>query len=465
MKHMKIEYKLWLSFMVIALFTIAVAFGLTHYLHQKLYVDRQIDMLLSHGHALAQFYHQNKQKFEQQVEWSNASLQWKVIFTENPMLLSGQLPFDKEVGENLISFEERQSLLAGNEVVLVRRHEKFNQDILAVVLPLLQSEQLKGAVFLYTPLAEVYEPFRPLTFVIILLLLGLLSLLTIISRKMTRYLVGPIKRMMMVTKKIASGDFSERLNDSQKDELGQLAKSFNTMAATLEQIEYNRREFLSNVSHELRTPISYMKGFSDGVEEGIVKPEQYISVMKKETSRLERLVHDLLDLAQLEGETLPMSPTPIPFAQLIVDVLERFMIHLQELGIEVDLQLDEEIIVYGDSDRLEQVLTNLLQNAIKYGGDGKRIEIRLYATAQAVLQIQDYGIGIPEEDLPKVMERFYRVDKARTRKSGGTGLGLSIVYHIIKNHHGDISIHSQLNQGTTITIALPLLCAQHGRYL
>lgn len=457
MKNMKIEYKIWLAFMLIALFTIATAFGLTHYLHQKLYVERQIDLLLSYGRSLSLSYQTDEQAFQEQLAWSNDHMHWETIYTDNPMLLSGHLPFEKELGENLISFEERQSLLAGDELILVRQHEKFNQDILAVVIPLMEEEQLKGAIFLYTPLAEVYEPFRPLMITVILLLLGLLALIMFVARKITRYLVGPIQSMTRVTKKISKGDFSERLPDAQKDELGMLAQSFNAMASTLQQIEQNRREFLSNVSHELRTPISFMKGFSEGFEEGLVDSEQYMQVMKRETIRLERLVHDLLDLAQLEGDSLPMQPSPLPFAQLIIDVIERFSIELKEAEIEVVSELDDRIIIYGDADRLEQVVTNLIQNAIQYGGAGKRIDIRLSATREAVLQIQDYGIGIPEQDLPKVMERFYRVDKARTRKHGGTGIGLAIVYHIIKKHQGDIAIISKPHQGTTITITLPLV--------
>src|SRR5690606_16807464 len=193
--------------------------------------------------------------------------------------------------------------------------------------------------------------------------------------------------------------------------------AFNAMASSLQQVEQNRREFLANVSHELRTPISYMKGFSEGLAEGLIEKEKYISIMQKETSRLERLVNDLLDLAQLEGDSYPMKSSPISFAQVIIDVLERFELQCKEKNIQLVYELDEEIIVYGDSDRLEQVVMNVLQNAYQYSPNGNPIEIRLFEKGEkAVLQIKDYGEGIPSEDLPKVTERFYRVNKARTRK-------------------------------------------------
>lgn len=456
MKNMKLEYKLLLAFAFLIFVAIVSVVGLTQYLYQTFYVDRLVASLSAHGHALSEAYYQNKDNFLEKLEWSNESLEWKIIFTENPMLLSGNLPFDMEMDDHLISFEERQTLLSGNDLVLIREHEKFKQNILAVVIPLMKEKQLIGAIFLYTPLSAVYEPFRPLWTTIILSSFVLLILMLFVARKITNQIVKPLKQMTDVTKKIASGDFSKRVSISQKDEFGQLASAFNAMASSLQQVEQNRREFLANVSHELRTPISYMKGFSEGLAEGLIEKEKYISIMQKETSRLERLVNDLLDLAQLEGDSYPMKSSPIPFAQVIIDVLERFELQCKEKNIQLVYELDEEIIVYGDSDRLEQVVMNVLQNAYQYSLNGNPIEIRLFEKGEkAVLQIKDYGEGIPSEDLPKVTERFYRVNKARTRKDGGTGLGLAIVYQIVKKHHGDIFIESEWGKGTLVTIELP----------
>lgn len=457
MKNVKMEYKILLAFALLAFVTIASAVGLTQYLYQTFYVDRLIESLSSHGHELASTYDENKERFLEKIEWSNESLDWEIIFTENPMLLSGNLPFDIEMDEHLISFEERQTLLAGDDVVLIREHEKFKQDILAVVIPLIEEKQLNGVIFLYTPLSAVYEPFRPLWTTLILSSLALLTIMLFAARKITNHIVKPLKQMTRVTQHFASGNFSERLSISQNDEFGQLASSFNAMASSLQQVEQNRREFLANVSHELRTPISYMKGFSEGVAEGLIDYEQYISIMQKETSRLERLVNDLLDLAQLEGDSYPMESSPLPFAQLILDVIERFELKCKEKDIILVHKLDEEIIIYGDADRLEQVVMNVLQNAYQYSSKGQQIEILLFEQEEkAILQIKDEGEGIPEDDLPNIIDRFYRVNKARTRNDGGTGIGLAIVNQIVKKHDGDISIESELGKGTKVTVELPV---------
>lgn len=455
----KIEYKILLSIALILLFAVVSAFSLTYYLYHKFYVDRQIETLLSHGHALAEAYYTDKHLFLEKVAWADESLQWNLIYTDNPMLLSGHLPFDLSMGENLISFEERQTLLAGEDLVLIRPHEKFNQDILAVVIPLMENQRLSGALFLYTPLSAMYEPFRPLQRMIIFSAAVLLLFFLMLARTITNHIVGPLKRLTEVTRQIASGDFSQRVSIQQKDELGHLASAFNHMASALEQVDQSRREFLANVSHELRTPISYLKGFNEAFREGMISQEKYMQVMEREIDRLDRLVHDLLDLAQLEGDSYPMNPHPLSFAQLIMELAEQLELKLKEKEITLRLDLDEEIIVYADGDRLEQVLRNVLENALRYSKPKSCIDLRLYAEQSkgfACLEVEDYGEGIPKEHLPKIMERFYRVNKARTRKDGGTGLGLAIAYQIIKKHGGKIDLQSELGKGTLVTITLPL---------
>lgn len=179
-------------------------------------------------------------------------------------------------------------------------------------------------------------------------------------------------------------------------------------------------------------------------------------IIQDEAARLSRLVHDLLDLAQLEGDSYPLTMEPIVFAQLIHDVLDQMAFIANQKGIYLKRTLDEDCIVYGDSDRLQQVVRNLLDNAIHYTPSGKSVSIELLVHQhKAELRVTDEGNGIPKEDLPHVSERFYRVNKARTRKDGGSGLGLAIVYQIMKKHHGTFDIQSEPGCGTTAIIQLP----------
>lgn len=415
------------------------------------------------GVKLQKFYHQalNKEEFKKRVQWTDASSDAKVIFTEDPMVLSAGIPFDELAEKNLITFDERQQLLAGKKVIFIREHPRFHQDILAVTIPLLKKGQLAGALFLYMPLAEIYEPFTSIRIVLTVSLLLLLAVVILLGLKMTNRLIKPLKEMETISQKMSQGDFSKRIEVRQTDEVGNLASSFNTLASSLEAVDHKRREFLQNVSHELRTPLSYMKGYTEAILDGVAGDEKavrkYVSIIHNETGRMQRLVHDLLDLAQLEDDSYPMRDEPLPFAQLISDVVERFALTAGQKGIKLKQHLDEDIIVNGDSDRLEQVVSNLLDNGIRYTPNEKSIDITLRKEdSYAVLAIHDAGPGISKEDLPKVVDRFYRVDKARSRKEGGTGLGLAIVNQIVRKHHGELTIKSEEGDGTIIAVKLPL---------
>ncbi|WP_078430254.1 sensor histidine kinase [Alkalihalobacterium alkalinitrilicum] len=458
MKRSVLKQRVRVSFILLISLTVITIIMLTYFLYEKFYVEKQISLLQSHGQLVAAQYGQfSNSEFIEKINWLDSVLEANVIFTSDPMLLSGGLPFEMEIEETLITFEERQVLLEGDTLVLIREHPRFAQDILAVVTPIMGSQGLEAVLFLYMPLVTVYEPFESIRYILIGFVVLTVMVVSFVTRKITNYFIRPIEEMMEITKKMANGDLTERLEINRRDELGQLAISFNRMSSSLEQAETKRREFLSNVSHELRTPISYMQGYTEAFEEKMITPEKYMQTMKKETAYIGRLVHDLLDLAQLEGDTYPITKVPLPFAQLIEEVVEKFEWSIKNKKLTIRKELDEEIIVEGDEDRLAQVISNVLTNAIRYSNEHGNLSIRLDAhDNEAVLIFRDEGIGIPKDDVDKITERFYRVNKGRTRKDGGTGLGLAIVHQIVKLHGGKIEIQSELRQGTTVSVFLPI---------
>ncbi|WP_456272189.1 sensor histidine kinase [Bacillus sp. AK031] len=451
-----------MTIVIVSLITIVTGASLTYYLYETFYVDKQKSLLTMQGQELKTFYQSDstRREFLERIEWTDRTSDASVIYTDDPMMLSAGIPYE-EFTNNLITFEERQRLLQGKEVIFVRKHPRFNQDILAVTIPLIEESQLEGAIFLYMPMANVYEPFQSIRIILIGALIILLCIVVFVGHKMTNQIIRPVKEMERVAQKMSQGDFSKRILVKKQDEIGNLATSFNILASSLEEVDKKRREFLQNVSHELRTPLSYMQGYTEVILEGTdpakEQTDKYVSIIHNEAGRMSRLVHDLLDLAQLEDDSYPMKCDPLPFAQLVLDVVERFKLPAAQKKMNISMDLDDDIIVNGDADRLEQVVSNLLDNAIRYTPEGKTVNVHLSAEQEtAKLIIQDSGQGIPEEDLPRVMERFYRVNKARTRKEGGTGLGLSIVYHIVKKHDGEVEIESEYGSGTSIVIKLPL---------
>jgi two-component system sensor histidine kinase VicK len=227
--------------------------------------------------------------------------------------------------------------------------------------------------------------------------------------------------------------------------------------------ELMRREFVANVSHELRTPLTNIRSYAETImDSGDEMPpdlrDNFMGVIVSEADRMTRIVQDLLTLSRFDYGKMDMNIVRFPFAKAVSSVYEAVILDAQNHGHQLTLELPDDLPeVDGDLERIEQVIMNIVSNAIKYTPDGGRIQITAGQEAEQVFaRITDNGIGIPEKDLPRLFERFYRVDKARSRASGGTGLGLSIAREILNQHHGDIQIESVYGQGTTVTITLPI---------
>ncbi|PYI52411.1 cell wall metabolism sensor histidine kinase WalK [Paenibacillus flagellatus] len=230
-----------------------------------------------------------------------------------------------------------------------------------------------------------------------------------------------------------------------------------------EKLEDARREFVANVSHELRTPLTTMKSYLEALDDGAIEDptlaHRFVGVMRNETERMIRLVNDLLHLSRLDSRKAMVSKEPTHIPDMLEEVADRFSFQLDQKDISIQIKVEAGIRdVMLDRDQIDQVLDNLVSNAIKYTPEGGAIVIRARRTEREWLEIsvQDNGIGIPRKDLSRIFDRFYRVDKARSRNMGGTGLGLSIAREIVKAHGGTISLESELGHGTRVTFALPV---------
>jgi two-component system sensor histidine kinase VicK len=226
-------------------------------------------------------------------------------------------------------------------------------------------------------------------------------------------------------------------------------------------LENMRKEFVANVSHELRTPLTTIKSYAETLLDGAMDEpsiaRQFMSVVYNEAERMTRLVNDLLELSRLDNKETRWDKKPISPSGILKDVISKMLVNIKKknLALETDI-LQHSPDIFADRDKIEQVFQNILSNAIKYTPEGGKIFIRLDSIEDRVRIIfGDTGIGIPKEDLPRLFERFYRVDKTRSRELGGTGLGLSIAKEIVEAHDGIITIDSELGHGTQVTILLP----------
>jgi len=229
----------------------------------------------------------------------------------------------------------------------------------------------------------------------------------------------------------------------------------------LKELEKVRQDFVANVSHELRTPLTTIKGYAETLLEGALKEEvafQFVQVIKRQSDRLTKIVEDLLALSKIELKEFLLKIEILPFPELVEDVLRYIQEAAEKKKISISVELPTSLMVRADRNYLEQILINLIDNAIKYGKEGGKITVFAVQRNQSEVEVSvsDNGIGIPKEDLPRIFERFYRVDKGRSQELGGTGLGLSIVKHLIQAHGGRVWAESQLGEGSTFYFTLPL---------
>lgn len=275
-----------------------------------------------------------------------------------------------------------------------------------------------------------------------------------------RLLIKPLIDINRAARKLAKGDVHERVKVEDKNEIGELAESFNIMADSLEQVDKTRREFISNVSHELRSPLTSIKGLVSGITDGVVPKEKetyYLGIVQSEVDRLSRLVNELLDISSMEAGKLKLNVIEFDINELTTICVLNMENKIKEKGLKVEVVFDEKHLpIIADRDKLVQVITNLVENAIKYGEDGGVIKIQTYVKGdKGFVSIFNSGPNIPKDEINNIWERFYKIDKSRTNKIS-TGLGLSIVRLILSEHNQEIWVRNIDGKGVEFTFTLDI---------
>lgn len=311
------------------------------------------------------------------------------------------------------------------------------------------SGETVGYIFVGSSSSGIIAMWKELLSIFIFSAASILVLSLIISFIASRRQARPINEMASAAMRFAHGDFSVRVDSSRRDEVGALAAAFNQMADSLEQSEKQRNEFIANVSHELKTPMTTISGFADGLLDGTIPPERqdyYLGTISSETKRLSRLVRRMLDLSKMQQ--MPRSEIlshTFDAKELLLQTLLLFEPKITEKNLEVEPLLPENsMIVRGDKDTINQVMYNLIENAVKFADKDSELGISLFKqNTKAYVAITNRGGGIPEEELPFIFERFHKTDKSRSIDRDGWGLGLYIVKTILNSHGEDIAVTSR----------------------
>ncbi|MGG0648307.1 HAMP domain-containing sensor histidine kinase [Bacillus mycoides] len=336
------------------------------------------------------------------------------------------------------------------------------------VKPIMENGKTKEYAFVIASLQPVNEAMLVLKDYYVYALIIVFLVIILLSFYYSKIIVKPLIKINRVTKKMANFDFSEKLPVTADDEIGGLSSGINTLSVNLKdridrlnvantklqqdiererQLEKTRKEFISGVSHELKTPLSVIRSFAEGIQDGVSKDTTYYTnVILEETDNMNRLIVEMLELAKLESGTYKLEMSTFSIGELIQQVYTKLLFSMEEKHLQVDIHADSSLFVKANRSRIEQVVVNLLSNAIRYTPDGEKIHVSIIETEDTVkIKIENTGNPIPEESLEKIWDRFYRLDASRSRHTGGTGLGLSIVKNILDLHHAEYGVYNTTN--------------------
>ena len=337
------------------------------------------------------------------------------------------------------------------------------EKIRLVTLPIFEKGRMVGIVQVGSPLEEIEEALRQLLLILLVAVPSVLILAVVGGLFLANKALRPVDEITNTARKIgSSGDLSQRIRLKRKvdDEIGRLAATFNEMIAKVENSFQQIKRFTADASHELKTPLTILRGEIEVGLKRLRTPEEYQKILAsnlEEVKHMSRMVEDLLTLARADMGALELRKEVVDLGGLVREVWEEVRLWAEDKGVELLFQEDGEARIMGDRGRLRQLALNLIDNAIKYTPSGGRVELRVVRDGDEVtFSVADTGEGIPAEDLQRIFERFYRVDKARSRQRGGTGLGLSICKWIAEAHGGRISAESELGRGSKFHVSLPL---------
>jgi signal transduction histidine kinase len=273
---------------------------------------------------------------------------------------------------------------------------------------------------------------------------------------LARGMTSPLREMAAAASEMAKGNYSRRVSSSSRDEVGELARAFNPMAAELAETDRVRRDLVANVSHELRTPITALQVVLENLVDGVTAPDpETFQTMLTQVERLGRLVKQLLDLSRLESGTVPLERTEFRVEPLLTHAVREQQLHVPEVVVSVSVD-SPDLTADGDPERVHQVVANLLENAVRHTPRGGTVEVRARRSPDGVtIEVVDEGPGIPEAEQDRVFERFYRADSARASSDGGAGLGLAIAQWIVDLHGGEIHPERREPHGCRMVVTLP----------
>lgn len=332
----------------------------------------------------------------------------------------------------------------------------YDTNVMSVSFPLRYKDNVIGAIIFNRSMPEVRETAFELLLLFLISAAASIVVAVAIIYIQAKHISAPIARINKAAQSIAKGNFNERVEITSRDEIGQLASTFNFMASSIEKSESNRRRFISDVSHELRTPMTSITGFVSGILDGTIPDEErndYLTIVRNESLRLTRLVNDMLEMSKMQSEEFKIHINPFDVNELICETLISLESKINDKRLDVSVDFNpQKLITLGDKDQIKRVLLNLLDNAVKFSISDTQIKLKTsIAGGKAHIFVANIGEEINPDDLRNIFDRFYKTDKSREIDRTGAGLGLSLVKNILRLHNQPINVNNVRNDDGTYT--------------
>ena len=454
-----IALKLWSGMIALVVVMLVMLWIFQIVFLEKFYTGIKISEVKSKGYSIIKQLDEEAGKnlqntLDRFANETNSSVEFldsngKTLYTASSNDANSQMPMMMNNSRS----DAINDIIAGKEVTLSLIHPKFHNTFILIGLPLKVQSELKGGLFIRFPLAPVKDTASILKVQLFYITLILLFTALIFAYFLSRSFTRPILEITKVSEEMASGNFSVKVKSKNKDEIGRLASTINYMGEELSKTEQLRKDLIANVSHELRTPLSLIRGYAETIRDvtGNVagKRDKQLEIIIEESERLSRIVDDILNLSQIQAGYVNLNKTKFNINGLLERVINNFEVLSEKTGVDIAFENYGDVMVEADEIRIEQVMYNFINNAFNHTQRFGHINIRAIENEKNLrIEVADTGIGISEEDLKHIWDRFYKTDKVEGIKSTGTGLGLTIVKTIIESHGFKYGVESTKGTGT-----------------
>lgn len=353
--------------------------------------------------------------------------------------------------------EALPKVLAGDHVFMRRQYSsEFETRMLFAAYPWRDDTNIYGAILMFSPEKEISSIVANVRMHILIAAIFSVLIGGAVVYFVSRRIVKPIKAVDMASQKMALGQAVDDIDIVTNDEMGSLARSFNNMKHKIQKNEELRQDLISNISHDLRTPITTINGFASGMADGIIKSEdypKYINIIRQEAKRLISLTSDILESAKIQSGSIELNISNVNIGEIVSAAIDANTTFASSKGIKFEVDVNAPEVVQADSKRLEQIIYNLVNNAVKYSYDQSTVKVTVWQENKTQICVEDRGIGIRQSDLPNIFDRYYRAKSAEGKS--GFGLGLCIAKTYTEAHGGYIDVQSTYGKGTRICVTIP----------